>query len=320
MSAVFPGAASFEAFRAWRNNPSLWQPVIRDIAGVHRLPHDELELFPNGTNLVVALGRRHVVKLFPRMLRHQFVSERASLKALQGRLRVPTPELVAEGDHDDASYLVMTRLAGISGKEAWLLIGERQKEAVLAELGETIAEVQGVPPDGLAVLEPQWRDFLRRQIAGCKARHERLGLPRRFMAGLDGLLDYAGEHIPLDPPSVILTGEFVPENLLFTQNDGAWRLTGILDFGDVMTGFREYDLLGPSAFMCSGMPRRVRALLHGFGYADAAIDRELTRRLLALLFLHRFSNPLRQVAIVDWPEKARDLDELERLLWPVLPP
>ena len=33
-----------------------------------------------------------------------------------------------------------------------------------------------------------------------------------------------------------------------------------------------------------------------------------------------FSDLLRHLAIADWPEKARDLDELERLLCPVLPP
>ena len=42
-----------------------------------------------------------------------------------------------------------------------------------------------------------------------------------------------------------------------------WRLSGLIDFGDVMTGRGEYDLLGPSAFMAAGMPRRVQSLFDG---------------------------------------------------------
>ena len=49
-------------------------------------------------------------------------------------------------------------------------------------------------------------------------------------------------------------------------------LAGLIDFGDVMTGWREYDLLGPSAFMAAGMPRRVRSLFEGFGYSRADIN------------------------------------------------
>ena len=36
-----------------------------------------------------------------------------------------------------------------------------------------------------------------------------------------------------------------------------------------MTGWGEYDLLGPSAFMAAGRPRRVRSLFEGFGYSRA---------------------------------------------------
>jgi hygromycin-B 7''-O-kinase len=115
---------------------------------------------------------------------------------------------------------------------------------------------------------------------------------------------------------VILTGEFIPENFLLSRESGGWRLSGLIDFGDVMTGWGEYDLLGPSAFMTAGMPRRVRSLFEGFGYSQADIDPTLKRRLMALLLLHRFSDPVRHICIEDWQRKAADLFELQELLWP----
>jgi hygromycin-B 7''-O-kinase len=96
-----------------------------------------------------------------------------------------------------------------------------------------------------------------------------------------------------------------------------WHLAGLFDFGDVMTGRGEYDLLGPSAFMTAGAPRRVRRLFEGFGYSNADIDPDLKRQLMALLLLHRASDPVRHICIDGWQEKAADLFELQDLLWPI---
>ncbi|MDP3690431.1 phosphotransferase, partial [Bradyrhizobium sp.] len=115
---------------------------------------------------------------------------------------------------------------------------------------------------------------------------------------------------------VILTGEYIPENFLLSCDDGDWRLSGLIDFGDVMTGMAEYDLLGPSAFMTAGMPGRVRSLFGGFGYSSAQCDFTLKRRLMALMLLHRFSDPVRHICIEGWQNKARDLLQLQELLWP----
>jgi hygromycin-B 7''-O-kinase len=115
---------------------------------------------------------------------------------------------------------------------------------------------------------------------------------------------------------VILTGEYIPENLLLAENGGQWRLAGLIDFGDVLTGWGEYDLLGPSAFMAAGRPRRVRSLFEGFGYAPADVNFALKRRLMALMLLHRASDPVRHICIEEWQQKADDLEQLQELIWP----
>jgi len=312
-----PSLSNFEAFQAWRADASQCLSAALDIARSHGLPHADPQLFSTGTNLVVGLDDRLILKIFPPFLRCQFVSERISLALLRGRLGVPIPEIVVEGERDQWPYLVITRLPGILGTQAWPALPEDQKERVLAQIGETIAEVQRVPVGDLSRIEPRWRPFISRQIEGCRARHERLGLPQKYLDGLDELLGDAAALIPLDTPPVILTGEYIPENFLLSRASGGWRLSGLIDFGDVMTGWREYDLLGPSAFMTAGLPRRVRSLFEGFGYSQAGIDPTLKRRLMALLLLHRFSDPVRHICIGGWQQKAGDLFELQELLWPV---
>jgi hygromycin-B 7''-O-kinase len=312
--ASLPFLTDYDSYRAWRADRSRCLDVGLDIARGHGLACAEPHIFATGTNLVVALDARLILKIFPPMLRNQFISERGSLLQLRGRLSLPIPEIVAEGERDGWPYLVITRLDGIVGSEAWAALPEEQKERVLGEIGAVIAEVQRAPPGALCQIEPRWEAFVRRQMAGCYARHERLGLQRKFLDGLHELLRDAA--IPLDPPPVILTGEYIPENFLLADDRGQWRVAGLFDFGDVKTGWGEYDLLGPSAFMAAGRPRRVRSLFDGFGYARADVNFALKRRLMALMLLHHASDPIRHICIENWQEKANDFVQLQELIWP----
>ena len=317
MTAALPAFADYEPFRAWRSDPAQWLPIARDIARSHGLACTAPQVFTTGTNLVLALDEKFILKIFPPFLRGQFTSERSTLAQLRGKLRIAIPEIVVEGERDGWPYLVITRLSGILGADAWPSLPEADKERVLAEVGETIAQVQRVPAGPLARIEPQWDVFMRGQIEGCRARHERFGLPRKFLDGVDEFLRDAASLIALEGPPVILTGEYIPENFLLSRVSAGWRLSGLIDFGDVMTGRGEYDLLGPSALMAAGVPRRVQSLLAGYGYASSDITPDLKRRLMALMLLHRFGNPTRQISIEGWQQKAADLDELQDLLWPI---
>jgi hygromycin-B 7''-O-kinase len=317
MTPPLPPFTSYEAFHPFRADPSQWLPIARDIARSHGLACTAPHVFTTGTNVVMALDENLILKIFPPVLRSQFVSEQSSLAQLRGRLRIAIPEIVVEGERDGWPYLVIPRLDGVLGADAWPSLPEADKERVLAEIGATIAEVQRAPVGALARIEPDWPAFMRRQIAACPARHARLGLPQKFLDGLDGLLRDAADLIPLDMAPVILIGEYIPENFLLIREGDVWHLAGLFDFGDVMTGWGEYDLLGPSAFMTAGMPRRVRSLFDGFGYSRADINFELKRRLMALMMLHRASDPIRHFCIEGWQQKAANLEELQDLLWPI---
>ncbi|MBR0794464.1 phosphotransferase [Bradyrhizobium jicamae] len=311
-----PLLTDYDTYRAWRTDTSRWLPVARDIADNHGLPCDAPHVFSTGTNLVVGLGDDLILKLFPPFLRRQFVCERAALMELHGRLNITIPEIVAAGERDGWPYLVITRLPGVVGSEVWPSLPEVEKQRVLFEIGAVIAEVQLIPPGALLALEPRWDVYMQGQIAQCRARHERLGLPQKFLTGLDDLLRDAAELIPMHAAPVILTGEYIPENFLLARRGDGWHVAGLFDFGDLLTGWGEYDLLGPSAFMAAGHPRLVRSLFDGFGIARSEVTFAFKRRLMALLLLHRASDPLRHVCIPGWPGQANDLVELQELIWP----
>jgi len=311
-----PRLSNFQEFQAWRADASQCLPAALDIARSHGLAFATAHLFSAGTNLVVGLGDHLILKIFPPMHRGQFISEQTALTQLGGKLAVSIPEIVLQGERDGWPYLVITRLAGVLGTEVWPALPEDQKERLLVQIGETIAQVQRVPIGALSRIEPGWQAFISGQIRGCRARHRRLGLPQKFLDGLDDFLEGASSLIPPDAPVVILTGEYIPENFLLAEDGGQWRVAGLFDFGDVKTGWGEYDLLGPSAFMAAGRPGRVRSLFGGFGYSHADVNFALKRRLMALMLLHHASDPIRHICIENWQQKACDLVQLQELIWP----
>lgn len=316
MTAGLPHFADFDAFDDWHSRPAVWLPAALDIARTAGLPTTDITVFDTGTNLVIGLGPTLILKIFPPLHRRQFLAERASLDLLAGRLPLPVPELVTEGERDGWPWLVMTRLHGALGSKVWPRLPELAKERILTEIGSTIAAVQAVPAGPIVALGPGWPDFIMRQVERCRARQIRLGLPEHYHDELDALLAAAPTAIPLDINPVMLTGEYIPENFLIEERSDGWHLAGLFDFGDVFAGFGEYDLLGPSAFMTEGRPGRVRALFAGYGYGSDRIDDALVQRLLILTFLHRASDPMGKIAIPDWPSKARTLKQLGRMMWP----
>src|SRR5690606_16828014 len=108
---------------------------------------------------------------------------------------------------------------------------------------------------------------------------------------------------------------YTPMNLLAKQIQGVWHISGLIDFGDAMLGFPKYDLLGPGAFLIQGDKSLLREFLISYGYPSNMLTSEMSHQLMALALLHKYSNLNTQVRIKDWKEKAKNLKELENLMW-----
>lgn len=302
-------------FSHWRSDPDKWIPVVRDIASKEGIDVECLTSFKTGMNLVVDLNGSEVLKLFPPIYAAQFMSERSALRLLIGRLSVPVPEIRAEGQNGGWSWLISTKLSGTVGSEVWPLLTEDERGHVIGQIGQSIAEVQAVAPKELATMEPTWPQFLSRQTQNCIERHRRQGLAAHLLEDLAALLIDAPNVLPKDVRPVILTGEWIPENLLLNQTSEGWRLAAVIDFGDVMTGWGEYDLLGPSTFMCAGVPSHLKRLLEGYGVTAPEYDAAMRQRLLTLMLLHRASD-LRKINIAGWENSIERLQDLQNLIWP----
>lgn len=311
----WPDISDEEDFKRWRSTSDHWLPVVIEIARRAKLDAVSPTSFKTGTNLVVDLNGAAILKIFPPLYATQFTVERIALRHLNGRLSVPIPRILAEGEDNGWSWLIITKLPGTVGSEVWPVLSEQERIAILGDIGRTIAEVQAVDPGELLEMQPAWPDFIKRQAEACIARHRCQGLQTPLLADLPALLHAAPSVLPADVQPVILTGEWIPENLLLTETSTGWKLAAVIDFGDVMTGWREYDLLGPSTFMCAGVPGRLQSFLEGYGVTAEDYGDAMRRRLTTLMMLHGASD-MRGIAIPDWQSSVRTLGDLEDLIWP----
>jgi len=298
-------------FDALHDEPAAWRAVMESLAQELGTPPPAVQQESAGTVLVARLGRERVLKLYPPFLRDHFEFERAMLARLhtQGRLRVPTPELLASGERDGWPYLVMTQMAGEPLTATWPVMSEPERCALLRELGALAAEVHALPVGEVATLAPRWEDFVARQRERCVLRQQRTGLPAHLLAQVPA---FVAGPLPTGP-AVLLTGEYTPFNLFTTASGNGHRLSAMFDFGDGLVGPREYDWLGPQCFLVAGIPARSAAFMHGYG---AQVDEEMRLRLMRLLLLHRYSHLKAQVAIEAWQD-LHSFEELAARLWPL---
>lgn len=218
---------------------------------------------------------------------------------------MPTPQLLASGEHGGWPYLVMTQLPGTPLDRVWPTLPLQERHAVLRRTGQLTAEVHALPLGPMPGLAPTWADFLQGQRLGCHRRQQRTGLPAHLLTQLDGFLEG-----PLPQgPDVVLTGEYTPFNLLH-QGGG---LSAMFDFGDGLVGPREYDWLGPLCFLAAGDAAAIDAYFDG--YQGRPFDRSLREPLLRLLLLHRYSHLKAQLAVPGWQDE-RDFAALAVRVWP----
>lgn len=303
---ALPPDLSAAEFDALHDEPAAWRADIEALA--RSLGSATLEPVEEGTALVSRVEGGRILKVYPPFLHDHYAFERVMLDRLHGRLALPTPQRLADGLYQGWPWVLMSELPGTPLSAAWPGLGQAQRRAALRDLGALAAQVHALPVGEMAALAPAWPDFIARQRERCRLRQQRTGLPAHLLAQVDA---FVSGPLP-EGPSVLLTGEYTPMNLLVDPSRPG-RLAAMYDFGDGLVGPRAYDWLGPLAFLCAASAARCRAFLGGCG---VELDDDLALALLRLLLLHRYSALPAQVACEGWQAEP-DFAALARRIWPV---
>jgi hygromycin-B 7''-O-kinase len=311
--AVLPDLADEDAYAAVYRDAAVWLPAMRVICARHGLDAGALEPAPPGSHLVFWAGSDRLIKLFCRFWPDDAVSERVALTALTGNPAIPTPQVIAEGELEGWLYLILEPLPGTPLNQVWEQVEARDREALCETLGGVMAALHAVPTKGMEAIAVDWPAWLAERRAGfAAAQTERGATPEWIAAALDYLDEMWAEVVQGRP--VLLNADITDEHVLLAQEDGRWRMTGLIDFGDAMLGDALYEFTAPLAFIVQADVPLRRALCRGYGHLDAALNVGFFRKLAAMALLHQFADlPLYVKAAGDPPPP--DFAALRQALW-----
>jgi hygromycin-B 7''-O-kinase len=114
--------------------------------------------------------------------------------------------------------------------------------------------------------------------------------------------------------SGVLHGDLTGQNVMIDRHNGAWRLEGIIDFGDARVGHPLYDLATPAILIAGGDAELFSALLTGYGIPHVDRIPKLRDQLMANALLHPFGDITRCYAAMARPPKS--LDEVAEAIFP----
>ena len=295
-------------------NDDVWRLAAATICERHNLVYQNLQRFPQGENIIFLVDARLVIKIFaPR--RENYLRETAALDFARGKPGIPTPELLHVGEVDGWSYLVMTQLAGHASREVWSDIGTRDRLEIISCLGAAMAAWHSFEAPLQTSLNRDWQGFIQKQAQTAVARQRACNANPEWLESLPAYIAERLDLLPEDHKQVFLHGDIHGGNLLLAKDGARWKISGLIDFGDSLCGFNEYEFVAPGVLMVQGNSELQKSMLSAYGYQESQLDSSLRARLMLLTILYECSD-LRKYALRLRPEAVNfTLHELEAAIW-----
>lgn len=293
----------------------VWEKAAAIICRRHHISYTSLRRSPQGENIIFFVDDRLVVKIFA-PFRENYLRETSALQFTHGKLGIETPELISTGEIEGWSYLVMTQLAGRASRDVWESIGLRDRLEIVTHLGGAMRELhESEAPLEQPALNRDWHGFVERQARVSVERQRTCGANPEWLESLPAYIAARLELVTANREQVFLHGDIHAGNLLLDERRGRWHITGLIDFGDSLCGFHEYEFVAPGVLMVQGNRELQRAMLLAYGYREAELDLTLRARLMLLTVLYECSD-LRKYALRLAPEAIHlTLDQLEAAIW-----
>jgi hygromycin-B 7''-O-kinase len=122
-----------EFIETYRGKFEKWRGAIEELCLEHSVAPESIAPFTDGSNLIVSVDDRYVVKIFPPFHRHQWESEWRVLDRLWSNgLSIPIPKLIAHGQRSDHwTYVILSKLPGVTLENIWPSLDGSQKISFL---------------------------------------------------------------------------------------------------------------------------------------------------------------------------------------------
>lgn len=223
------------------------------------------------------------------------------------------PEFLHTGKFENFDYIVSTQISGDSITRAnWLTFPKTVQMNVVRQLAAGLKELHSHAAPQTTF---DWQKFVAHQIETTIERQKNSGATDEWLASLPEFLVRNAKLLALDSRTVFLHGDVHFGNLKFRKTSDGWRIVGLFDFADSLTGFHEYDFIAVGVLMIQGQADLQREFFRAYGYADSELNETLRARMMMLTVLYEHSS-LRRYAQRFSPEATNfTLAELEKAIW-----
>ena len=117
---------------------------------------------------------------------------------------------------------------------------------------------------------------------------------------------------------MLLHGDLDAINLLVTEHNQQWRITGLVDWGDVKLGPATHDFISPGIHTCRGE----RDILHAW-YAGYGLPMErsghFTHNIMARSILYYAGEFARYLKLVPGADQGQDWASVATSFWHLEP-
>ena len=308
-----------------------WEPAIRKICQQESIAFNQMEAGFESSSAVFILDDKHVVKIFTPYFHKTFPIETEILEALSCAPDIPSPGLEAVGlleEQAEWPYLIMEFIPGQEIRKAAKHIERSNLLELAAQFGQIIhafhhldtktsqqvEQIHGSLVDNLKSYRQSQQEALESILEMKKLPLDQRNLSVSVLDEMEQLYEH-GLREYLAGPSVLAHCDLTEDHLILIEENGRWRISGLIDYANAHIGLREFDW--PDSWFClwDRDAQAMRAFLTSYD-SSLEIDAEFRRKCMFFTMRH---SSIKQgihstLAEAGFP-KIHSLEEFLDLLW-----
>jgi len=322
---------SLDGYRQYFTDTRFWEPFVllvsaRERIPVNRPPRSGLP----GTFPTFIVSEHWVVKFFSPLFDgpacYQIGLSASQLLAPHG---LPIPALLASGNlfPPEAAefpwpYLIYEYIPAPSIGEVFDQVSFDSMQGLARRLGGLLHRMHSIPLQPGSVLADSWDHYLEHLTclsADCQARHTAwASLPADLLAEIPGYLLPPPALFPSSASPSLIHADLTQDHLLGDLQDGDWRLSAIIDFGDALSGDLFYELVVLHLEIFNADWRLLREFLAA--YQPSPFHRQdFIHKAMTLTLLHPYDAFALSFARHPALRECTSLAELASHLWNIDP-
>ena len=333
---LFDRLKNIEGYRQAFIDTAAWRPYIRQVCLRHGLrPARKIRLGVPGSFPTFIVDERWVVKFFGRLFEGalDYQAEREASRLL-APLDLLLPAILAQGTlFNEAAdwewpYLVFEFAPGVSIGQVYAQVSFADKLQLAEWMGDLTRRLHQVPLVGSTIFQPSWNAFfelLQTQRAACRAEfqgrptgHAGPPMPPHLVEQIEGYLLPAEQLVEEGAAPHLIHADLTADHILGRFENGRWRTTALIDFGDAMTGSLYYELVALHLDLFQGDKRLLQVYLDAYGLDESARS-QLPAKAMSMTLLHRFSSFCMEGVFRRDPQtlKLVTLEEIAARIWDI---